>query len=89
MDLRSIGRGPAIIRIFLGVIVLANGLAKVFSWPRVSQGDFDIVDLINRPESHRILDSLANEERPGTSQVPGIRSIAYTVVLDNWGRVRG
>ncbi len=66
-DLRSLGRGLAVIRIFFGVILLANGLAKVFDWTRVSIGDYYIVNLINRPTSRDILDSLANKERPGTS----------------------
>ena len=85
VDLRSLGRGLAVIRIFFGVIFLANGLAKVFGWSRVNIGDYYIANLINRPESRKILDSLANKDRPGTEQLPGIRSIANSVILDNWG----
>ena len=85
VDLRSLGRGLAVIRIFIGVILLANGLAKVFGWTRVSLGDYYIVNLIDRPTSRQILDSLANRERPGTSQLPGIRWVANHVILDNWG----
>jgi len=85
VDLRSLGRGLAVIRIFFGVIFLANGLAKVFGWSRVSLGDFYVVNLINRPTSRQILDSLANKERPGTSQLPGVRWISNNVILDNWG----
>ena len=85
VDLRSLGRGLAVIRIFFGVIFLANGLAKVFGWSRVSISDYYIANLINRPESRRILDSLANKDRPGTSQLPGIRWMANELVLDNWG----
>ena len=85
VDLRSLGRGLAVIRIFFGIILLANGLAKVFGWSRVHLGDYYIVNLINRPTSRDILDSLANKERPGTSRLPGIQSIANDVILDNWG----
>ncbi len=85
VDLRSLGRGLAVIRIFFGVILLANGLAKIFDWTRVSVGDYYIVNLINRPTSRDILDSLANKERPGTSQLPGLHWVSNNVVLDNWG----
>jgi len=85
VDLRSLGRGLAVIRIFFGVILLANGLAKVFDWSRVTIGDYYIVNLINRPASRSILDSLANRERPGISQLPGLRWIANDVILANWG----
>ena len=85
VDLRSLGRGLAVIRIFFGVILLANGLAKIFDWSRVSIGDYYIVNLINRPTSRSILDSLANKERPGTSQLPGLHWVSNTVILDNWG----
>ncbi len=81
----TLGRGLAVIRIFFGVIFLANGLAKVFGWSRVALGDYYVGNLINRPESHRILDSLANKDRPGTAQLPGIRWVANELVLDNWG----
>ena len=64
---RTLGRGLAVVRIFFGVIFLANGLAKVFGWSRVALGDYYIATLITRPESRRILDSLANTDRPGTA----------------------
>ena len=82
---RTLGQGLAMIRIFFGVIFLANGLAKVFGWSRVALGDYYVGNLINRPESRRILDSLANKDRPGTEQLPGIRWMANELVLDNWG----
>jgi len=82
---RTLGRGLAVIRICFGVIFLANGLAKVFGWSRVALGDYYIANLINWPESRRILDSLANTDRPGTAQLPGIRWVANELVLDNWG----
>lgn len=82
---RTLGRGLAVVRIFFGVIFLANGLAKVFGWSRVALGDYYVANLINRPESRRILDSLANKERPETEQLPVIRWVANELVLDNWG----
>ena len=82
---RTLGRGLAVVRIFFGAIFLANGLAKVFGWSRVALGDYYVGNLINRPESRRILDSLANKDRPGTAQLPGIRRVANELVLDNWG----
>ena len=85
VDPLGLGRGLAAVRIFFGVILLANGIAKVFEFRRVAVGDWWITFLIDRSFAREILDSLANRDRPGTTQLPGLRWIANEVMLDNWG----
>ncbi len=84
IDPIGLGRGLAAIRVFFGVILLANGIAKVFEFRRVAVGDWWITFLIDRSYAREILDSLANKDRPGTSQLPVIQWIANEVMLDNW-----
>ena len=84
IDPIGLERGLAAVRIFFGVILLANGIAKVFEFRRVAVGDWWITFLIDRSFAREILDSLANRDRPGTSQLPGIKWIANEVILDNW-----
>ena len=79
-----LGRGLAAVRMFFGVILFANGLAKLLSFRRVALGDYWITFLIDRPFAREILDSLANKERPGTQQLPGLRWVANTFILEQW-----
>lgn len=85
LDAVRIGQGLAVIRIFFGVILFANGIAKLFEFRRVAVGDYWITFLIDRSFAQSILDSLANKDRPGTEQLPGLRWIANELILDNWG----
>ena len=62
VDPLGLGRGLAAVRIFFGVILLANGIAKVFEFRRVAVGDWWITFLIDRSFAREILDSLANKD---------------------------
>lgn len=84
LDPVLIGRGLAVIRIFFGLILFANGLAKLFAFTRVAVGQWWITNLIDRPGAQSILNSLANKDRPGTKQLPGLRWVANELILDNW-----
>ena len=84
LDAALLGKGMAAVRIFFGIILFANGLAKLFEFRRVAIGEYWITFLIDRPFARDILDSLANKDRPGTSQLPGLRWIANTFILDQW-----
>jgi len=84
IDARVLGQGLAAIRIFFGLILFANGIAKLFAFRRVAVGDYWITFLIDRPFARDILDNLANKDRAGTEQLPGLRWFANEVVLDNW-----
>ena len=83
-------RGMAVIRIFFGLILFANGLAKV----EPSLGQIDLgsyhANLITREGARGILNFEVNERciregAPQGTQVPGLKSFVNTVVLANWG----
>lgn len=84
LDSVLIGRGLAVIRVFFGLILFANGIAKVFEFTRVAVGQWWITNLIDRPGAQSILNSLANKDRPGTTMLPGLRWVANELILDNW-----
>ena len=83
-------KGMAVIRIFFGIILLANGLAKLQpALGRIDLGPYH-ANLITRDGARGILTFEVNERRiregapPGT-QVPGLKPFVNTVVLANWG----
>ena len=83
-------RGLAIIRIFFGIILLANGLAKLE--PRLGRIDLGPyhANLVTRDGARDILNFEINERRiregaPQGTQVPGLKAFVNTVVLSNWG----
>ena len=83
---RTLGKGLAVLRMFVGLILLSNGLAKLFGFTSISVGPY-VANLIDRPTARSILqyevfDNPAGGQ-PGTG-VPGVRSVAQ-LVLDNWG----
>ncbi len=82
-----LGRGLAALRIFVGVILLANGLAKVFSFAQVRIGPY-AANLIDRDSIKFILDFEVNQNPanggPGT-RVPLLSSLANDVLLPNIG----
>jgi len=83
-------KGMAALRIFFGIILLANGVAKLEpSLARIDLGPYH-ANLITRDGARSILTFEVNERRiregapPGT-QVPGLKPFVNTVVLANWG----
>ena len=86
VDSRAFGRGIAVLRVFVGLIALANGLAKAFGWGSISIGPY-VTNLINRDTAEFILrfEVFGNEAggQRGT-RVPGARPVAE-LLLDNWG----
>jgi uncharacterized membrane protein YphA (DoxX/SURF4 family) len=87
-DARLLGRALAGLRIFIGLIALLNGLAKLFGWRDIRIGPF-VANLINRDDARFILDFEVNKNpaggEPGT-KLPLLPDIA-TLMLDNWGLV--
>ncbi len=85
-----IAKGMAVIRIFFGIILFANGLAKVEpALGRIDLGPYH-ANLITRDGARGILNFEVNERRiregaPQGTQVPGLKSFVNTVVLANWG----
>jgi uncharacterized membrane protein YphA (DoxX/SURF4 family) len=82
-------RGMAVIRIFFGIILLANGLAKLEpSLGRIDIGAYH-ANLITRDGARGILSFEVNERRiregaPQGTQVPGLKSFVNNVILANW-----
>ena len=83
-------RGMAVIRIFFGIILLANGLAKLEpSLGRIDVGAYH-ANLITRDGARGILNFEVNERRiregaPQGTQVPGLKPFVNNVILANWG----
>ncbi len=75
-------RGIAVLRIFFGLILFSNGLAKLFSFRTVEIGPYSAF-LINRDEARTILEFEVNKRGDGTD-VPLIPSIVNDIVLANW-----
>jgi uncharacterized membrane protein YphA (DoxX/SURF4 family) len=87
---RLFGRGMAVIRIFFGLIIFANGLAKVDAdLGRIDVGAYH-VNLITRAGARGILNFEVNNRQvtktsPKGTQVPGLRRFVNNVVLKHWG----
>src|SRR5215207_3133425 len=83
-------KGMAVIRIFFGIILLANGLAKLQpALGRIDIGPYH-ANLITRDGARGILNFEVNERRiregaPQGTQVPGLKPFVNDVVLANWG----
>jgi len=90
IDPRWFGRGMAVIRIFFGVILFANGLAKVEpDLGRIDLGPYH-ANLITRSGARGILDFEVNNRQitrdaPKGTEVPGLRRFVNDVVLERWG----
>jgi uncharacterized membrane protein YphA (DoxX/SURF4 family) len=82
-------RGMAVIRIFFGLIVFANGLAKIDpALGRIDLGPYH-ANLITREGARNILNFEVNERRirrgaPQGTQVPGLKAFVNGVVLAHW-----
>lgn len=87
-------RGMAVIRIFFGVILFANGLAKLEpSLARIDLGPYH-ANLVTSGGARGILNFEVNERRiregaPWGTQVPGLQPFVNNVVLANWGSSSG
>jgi uncharacterized membrane protein YphA (DoxX/SURF4 family) len=77
-----LGRGLAAFRIFLGLILLSNGLAKLLSFRTIEIGPYRAF-LIDRDEARGILDFEVNQ-RGGGTDVPGLPALVNDVMLPRW-----
>ena len=82
-------RGMAVIRVFFGLILFANGLAKID--PALARGDAGPyhANLITRDGARNILNFEVNQRQIGKDapkgpQVPGLRGCVNGVVLAHW-----
>lgn len=84
LDVRALARALAAIRIFFGLILFSNGLAKLLSFTQVSIGPY-AASLIDRPEARSILEFEVNKRGGDGTELPLLKSIVNDVMLDNWG----
>jgi uncharacterized membrane protein YphA (DoxX/SURF4 family) len=78
----SAERGIAALRIFVGLILFSNGLAKLFEFRTVEAGPYSAF-LINRQEARGILDFEVNQ-RGGGTDVPLLPELVNEVILPRW-----
>ncbi len=79
----SLGRGLAALRIFAGIIMLANGLAKLTGERNVEIGWYRGF-LIVRNEARSILQFEVNERGGTGTGVPFLKDIVNNHLLPNW-----
>lgn len=82
-DPLGLARGLAAFRIFFGVVLFANGLAKLFTFRTIEIGPYSAF-LINRSEARQILDFETNQ-RGGGTDVPLLPTLVNDLILPNWG----
>ena len=78
-DARLLGKGLAALRIFFGLILFSNGLAKLFAFRNIEVGPYRSF-LINREETRSILVGEAKRNDLGF-----VKSIVNDVLLPNYG----
>jgi len=89
VDAHRFGQGMAAIRVFFGLIVFMNGLAKIdHRFVTIDAGPYHVV-LIDKNEAHGILDFEVNKRQirkdgPFGSQFPGVKRFVNDVVLAHW-----
>ncbi len=90
LDPTLFAKGMAVVRIFFGIILIANGLAKLDAdLGRIDLGPYH-ANLVTRDGARGILNFEVNERRtregaPQGTQVPGLKRFVNGVVLANWG----
>jgi uncharacterized membrane protein YphA (DoxX/SURF4 family) len=84
LDARALARALAAIRIFFGLILFSNGLAKLLSFTEVSIGPYK-ASLIDRPEARSILEFEVNRRGGDGTDLPLLQSIVNDLMLENWG----
>ena len=75
----TLGKGLAVLRIFMGIVLFANGVAKLFEFRRIEVGPY-VANLIDKGAARSILaNGLGEQER----SIPGLRPV-MKVMVDNW-----
>jgi uncharacterized membrane protein YphA (DoxX/SURF4 family) len=78
-----LARGLAALRIFFGLILFSNGLAKLLSFREVEIGPYRSF-LIDRSEARAILDFETNRRGGDGTDVPVLKDLVNDVILPNW-----
>lgn len=83
IDAMLFGRGLAVLRIFFGVILFANGLAKLFEHTQFRLGWYR-GNLVGRSGARNILDFEVNRRDDRGTLVPGLKDLVNDVILPHW-----
>jgi uncharacterized membrane protein YphA (DoxX/SURF4 family) len=86
-DAATLARGLAALRIFFGLILFANGVAKLFEFRNIELGPWKTF-LINREEARGILEFEVNRRGGDGTEVPLLKPIVNDVLLANWDVVQ-
>jgi uncharacterized membrane protein YphA (DoxX/SURF4 family) len=79
----SAGQGLAAFRIFFGLILFSNGLAKLFEFRTIEIGPYSGF-LIDREEARSILEFEVNRRGGDGTDVPLLKDLVNDVILPNW-----
>jgi uncharacterized membrane protein YphA (DoxX/SURF4 family) len=77
------GRALAAFRIYAGLVLFANGIAKLFEFRTIEIGPYESF-LINRDEARSILDFEVNKRGGDGTEVPLLKDLVNDVMLPNW-----
>ena len=80
---RTLGKGLAVLRVFMGVVLFTNGVAKLFEFRRIEVGPY-VANLIDKGAARSILENGLDGGR--YPSFPGLRPVLQLLV-DNWGLV--
>jgi uncharacterized membrane protein YphA (DoxX/SURF4 family) len=83
LDAGLLARGLAAFRIFFGIILFSNGLAKLFEFRNIEIGPYKTF-LINKAGARRVLDFEGTERGGDGSEVPLLKALVEDVILPNW-----
>jgi uncharacterized membrane protein YphA (DoxX/SURF4 family) len=82
-DPQVLARGLAAFRIFFGLILFANGLAKLFEFRNIEIGPYSSF-LINKAEARRILEFETNQRGCDGTDLPVLPELVNDVILPGW-----
>ena len=80
----TLGKGLAVLRIFMGIVLFANGIAKLFEFRRIEVGPY-LANLIDKGAARSILANGFDEGEQERS-IPGLRPV-MELMVDHWGFV--
>ena len=81
----ALGYGLAALRVFMGIVFFANGLAKL-TGERVVDFGWYLGVLIVRDEARNILNLEVNERNGTGTLVPYLKDVVNDVILPHWDR---
>ena len=81
--MNAVGRGLAAFRIYAGLVLFANGLAKLFEFRNIDLGPYKVF-LIDKEQARSILDFEVNERGGDGTDVPLLKDVVNDVFLPNW-----